>query len=110
MYFDSCVFDSDMPFPIGDLHPRKAIEGASFTAPQKRSIFGGTAQGVFRIRAVDRQHLKGLIRRRATTGIAELQRRADEVDFRGRRAARVSVAPRLLAPALIPFFFEKSLT
>jgi aminocarboxymuconate-semialdehyde decarboxylase len=70
MYFDSCVFDSDtleylarkatperimlgsdMPFPIGDPHPRKAVEGASFTASQKRSIFGGTAQGVFRIRA-----------------------------------------------------------
>jgi aminocarboxymuconate-semialdehyde decarboxylase len=70
MYFDSCVFDSDtleylarkatperimlgsdMPFPIGDPHPRKAVEAASFTAAQKKSIFGGTAQGVFRIRA-----------------------------------------------------------
>jgi aminocarboxymuconate-semialdehyde decarboxylase len=69
MYFDSCVFDSDtleylakkaaperimlgsdMPFPIGDPNPCKVVEDASFTAAQKKSIFGGTAQRVFRIR------------------------------------------------------------
>lgn len=69
MYFDSCVFDSDtleylarkasperimlgsdMPFPIGDPQPCQVVERASFTAAQKKSIFGGTAQGVFRIR------------------------------------------------------------
>ena len=69
LYFDSCVFDadaleylarkaspgrvmlgSDMPFPIGDPHPRKAVEGASFSDAQRRSIFGGAAQGVFRVR------------------------------------------------------------
>jgi aminocarboxymuconate-semialdehyde decarboxylase len=70
MYFDSCVFDSDtleylarkaaperimlgsdMPFPIGDPQPRKVVEGASFSAAQKKSIFGGAAQRVFRVRA-----------------------------------------------------------
>lgn len=69
LYFDSCVFDSDsleylarkaaperimlgsdMPFPIGDPHPCQVVEGANFTAAQKNSIFGATAQTVFRIR------------------------------------------------------------
>jgi aminocarboxymuconate-semialdehyde decarboxylase len=69
MYFDSCVFDadtleylarkaspgrimlgSDMPFPIGDPQPREVVERGNFSAAQKKSIFGGTAQGVFRIR------------------------------------------------------------
>jgi aminocarboxymuconate-semialdehyde decarboxylase len=69
LYFDSCVFDSDsleylakkaapgrvmlgsdMPFPIGDPSPCRAVEGAGFSAGQQRSIFGGAAQAVFRIR------------------------------------------------------------
>jgi len=69
MYFDSCVFDvdtleylakkagvervmlgSDMPFPIGDPEPKRAVEGAYFTAAQKQGILGGTAQSVFRVR------------------------------------------------------------
>ena len=69
MYFDSCVFDSDsleylakkatperimlgsdMPFPIGDPAPKKAVEGAYFTEAQKKGILGSTAQGVFRVR------------------------------------------------------------
>lgn len=69
MYFDSCVFDtdsleylakkagserimlgSDMPFPIGDPEPRRVVETACFDAAQKKSIFGRTAQGVFRVR------------------------------------------------------------
>lgn len=69
MYFDSCVLDSDaleflarkagaerimlgsdMPFPIGDPEPKRVLEGAYFTAAQKMSILGGTAQGVFRLR------------------------------------------------------------
>lgn len=70
MYFDSCVFDvdtveylakkatpervmlgSDMPFPIGDPHPKKAIEGAYFTEAQKLAMLTGTAQSVFRVRS-----------------------------------------------------------
>jgi aminocarboxymuconate-semialdehyde decarboxylase len=69
MYFDSCVFDSDslaylakkaapervmlgsdMPFPIGDPEPLKAIEGASFNEALKKGILGSTAQEVFRVR------------------------------------------------------------
>ena len=69
MYFDSCVFDSDaleflakkatperimlgsdMPFPIGDPHPCNVVERANFTSEQRKSIFGQTAQAVFRIR------------------------------------------------------------
>jgi aminocarboxymuconate-semialdehyde decarboxylase len=69
MYYDSCVFDvdtleylakkagvdhvmlgSDMPFPIGDPEPKKAVEGAYFTDAQKQGILGGTAQSVFRVR------------------------------------------------------------
>jgi len=69
MYFDSCVFDSDsleylvkkagpervmlgsdMPFPIGDPEPLKAIEGTSFNEALKKGILGGTAQKVFRVR------------------------------------------------------------
>jgi aminocarboxymuconate-semialdehyde decarboxylase len=70
MYFDSCVFDadsleylakkaapgrimlgSDAPFPIGDPAPKKVVEGAYFNEAQKKGILGGTAQGVFRVRA-----------------------------------------------------------
>jgi aminocarboxymuconate-semialdehyde decarboxylase len=69
LYFDSCVFDadaleylarkssaerimlgSDMPFPIGDPQPRAPVEAAQFSAQQKKSILGGTAQQVFRLR------------------------------------------------------------
>ena len=69
LYFDSCVFDadaleylarkagakrvmlgSDMPFPIGDPHPRKAVETAALSAEEKSAILGATAQQVFRLR------------------------------------------------------------
>jgi aminocarboxymuconate-semialdehyde decarboxylase len=69
LYFDSCVFDvdtleylagkagtqrvmlgSDAPFPIGDPEPKKVIEGARFTSPQKNDILSATAQSVFRVR------------------------------------------------------------
>ncbi len=70
MYLDTCVFDSDsleylavkaaperlmlgsdMPFPIGDPAPAKVIEGANFTAAQKKAMLGETAQRIFRVRA-----------------------------------------------------------
>ena len=70
MFFDSCVFDadsleylakkagagrvmlgSDMPFPIGDPEPKRVVEHAHFAPADKKSIFGATAQTVFRVRA-----------------------------------------------------------
>jgi aminocarboxymuconate-semialdehyde decarboxylase len=70
MYFDSCVFDadaleylakkatpgrimlgSDMPFPIGDPAPKRVVENADLTLPEKRRVLGETAQTVFRVRA-----------------------------------------------------------
>ena len=70
MYFDSCVFDadaleflarkagpgrvmlgSDMPFPIGDPQPRRAVETSGLSGEEKKSILGATAQRVFRLRA-----------------------------------------------------------
>jgi aminocarboxymuconate-semialdehyde decarboxylase len=69
LYFDSIVFDadalqflaakagaarimlgSDMPFPIGDMEPRKMVEAAGLAPAERASILGGNAQGVFRIR------------------------------------------------------------
>jgi aminocarboxymuconate-semialdehyde decarboxylase len=70
LYFDSVVFDqaalrflvevagegrvmlgSDMPFPIGDPHPRAVIEqGSCFSALQRKTMLGGTAHQVFRLR------------------------------------------------------------
>jgi len=70
LYFDSIVFDqdafeflakkagpgkvmlgSDMPFPIGDLEPQKLIHAAHIDANEKQAMLGGTAKGVFRLRA-----------------------------------------------------------
>jgi len=69
LYFDSVVFDadalqflagkagaarimlgSDMPFPIGDMEPCKVVHAAGFAPAERAAIFGGNAQGVFRIR------------------------------------------------------------
>ena len=70
LYFDSIVFDldafeflagkagpgkimmgSDMPFPIGDLEPQKLIHSAHVDEAEKKAMLGGTAQGIFRVRA-----------------------------------------------------------
>jgi aminocarboxymuconate-semialdehyde decarboxylase len=70
LYFDSVVFDqaalrllvevagdgrvmlgSDMPFPIGDPHPRVVIEhGSCFSEPQRKAMLGQTSSQVFRLR------------------------------------------------------------
>jgi aminocarboxymuconate-semialdehyde decarboxylase len=69
LYFDTIVFDrealeflaakagasrillgSDMPFPIGDLSPRKLVEAARFTPGEREAILGKTARDVFRLR------------------------------------------------------------
>jgi aminocarboxymuconate-semialdehyde decarboxylase len=70
LYFDSVVFDqaalrllvevagdgrvmlgSDMPFPIGDPHPRAVIEhGSCFSEPQRKAMLGQTSSQVFRLR------------------------------------------------------------
>ena len=69
LFFDSCVFDadileylvkkaapehvllgSDAPFAIGDPDPLKCIDGAYLPAATRRSILGGTAARVFRVR------------------------------------------------------------
>jgi hypothetical protein len=39
-----------MRTPIGDPVPRRVVESASFSEVQKKSILGGTAQGIFRVR------------------------------------------------------------
>ena len=69
LYFDSIVFDrdafeflakkagtrrilmgSDMPFPIGDLAPRKLVESMGWPAAERDAVLGGTAKNLFRIR------------------------------------------------------------
>jgi aminocarboxymuconate-semialdehyde decarboxylase len=69
LYFDTIVFDrealeflaakaganrillgSDMPFPIGDLAPRKLVEAARFSPEEREAILGKTARSVFRLR------------------------------------------------------------
>ncbi len=69
LYFDTIVFDrdaleflakkagarrillgSDMPFPIGDLAPRKLVEALGLPAADRDAILGGTAKSLFRIR------------------------------------------------------------
>jgi aminocarboxymuconate-semialdehyde decarboxylase len=69
LYFDTIVFDraaleflaakagarrlmlgSDMPFPIGDLAPRKLVEQMGFSDADRDAVLGGTAKGVFRLR------------------------------------------------------------
>lgn len=69
LYFDTIVFDrealeflaakagtrrillgSDMPFPIGDLAPRKLVESLDIPAAEREAILGGTAKTVFRLR------------------------------------------------------------
>lgn len=69
LYFDTIVFDrdaleylaakagarrillgSDMPFPIGDLAPRKLVESLDLPAAERDAILGGTARTVFRLR------------------------------------------------------------
>jgi len=69
LYFDTVVFDldaleflaakagarrilmgSDMPFPIGDLAPRKLVERLNVTDEERAAILGGTAKSVFRLR------------------------------------------------------------
>jgi aminocarboxymuconate-semialdehyde decarboxylase len=69
LYFDSVVFDadalrflagkagaakimlgSDMPFPIGDMEPCNVVHAAGFAPAERAAVFGGNAQGVFRIR------------------------------------------------------------
>lgn len=70
LYFDSIVFDresleflaakagarrillgSDMPFPIGDLAPRKLVEALNLPDADRKAILGETAKGVFRLRS-----------------------------------------------------------
>ena len=70
LYFDSIVFDvdafeflagkagpgkvmlgSDMPFPIGDLEPQKLIHASHVNDVEKQAMLGGTARGIFRLRA-----------------------------------------------------------
>jgi aminocarboxymuconate-semialdehyde decarboxylase len=41
------MMGSDMPFPIGDLAPRKIVQETSFTAAERASIDGGLAQQLF---------------------------------------------------------------
>jgi aminocarboxymuconate-semialdehyde decarboxylase len=41
------MMGSDMPFPIGDLAPRKIVQQTSFTAAERASIDGGLAQQLF---------------------------------------------------------------
>lgn len=69
LYFDTIVFDraaleflaakagtqrlllgSDMPFPIGDLAPRKLVESLGLPPAERDAILGGTARSVFRLR------------------------------------------------------------
>lgn len=69
LYFDTIVFDrealaflaakagtrrlllgSDMPFPIGDLAPRKLVEQLAVSPAEREAILGGTARTVFRLR------------------------------------------------------------
>jgi aminocarboxymuconate-semialdehyde decarboxylase len=69
LYFDTIVFDrdafeflakkagtrrillgSDMPFPIGDLAPRKLVESMGFPEDEEQAILGGTARSIFRLR------------------------------------------------------------
>lgn len=69
LYFDTIVFDrdaleylakkagarrillgSDMPFPIGDLAPRKLVEALGLPDADRDAILGGTAKSLFRIR------------------------------------------------------------
>jgi aminocarboxymuconate-semialdehyde decarboxylase len=70
LYFDTIVFDrdaleflaakagarrillgSDMPFPIGDLAPRKLVEQLDLSDAERSAILGETAKTVFRLRA-----------------------------------------------------------
>jgi aminocarboxymuconate-semialdehyde decarboxylase len=70
LYFDTIVFDrdafeflarkagtqrillgSDMPFPIGDLAPRKLVESMGWSKAEEAAVLGDTAQKVFRLRA-----------------------------------------------------------
>jgi hypothetical protein len=39
-----------MPFPIGDLAPRKLVEQARFSPQERQAILGKTARSVFRLR------------------------------------------------------------
>ena len=41
------MLGSDMPFPIGDLAPRKLVESAGFKADEVASINGGLAAKLF---------------------------------------------------------------
>jgi aminocarboxymuconate-semialdehyde decarboxylase len=41
------MLGSDMPFPIGDLAPRKIVEAAGCSAAEVESINGGLAQKLF---------------------------------------------------------------
>lgn len=69
LYFDTIVFDrdaleflaakagaqrillgSDMPFPIGDLAPRKLVEQARLSPEDREAILGKNALSVFRLR------------------------------------------------------------
>jgi aminocarboxymuconate-semialdehyde decarboxylase len=69
LYFDTIVFDrdaleflaakagagrimlgSDMPFPIGDLAPRRLVEAARFSPEDREAILGRNARSVFRLR------------------------------------------------------------
>ena len=44
---DRIMMGSDMPFPIGDLAPRKLIEGAGFKPAEVASMEGGLAAKIF---------------------------------------------------------------
>lgn len=69
LYFDTIVFDrdafeflakkagtqrillgSDMPFPIGDLAPRKLVESMGWSKAEEAAVMGETAKRLFRIR------------------------------------------------------------
>jgi aminocarboxymuconate-semialdehyde decarboxylase len=45
------MLGSDAPFPMGDPQPRRVIDGANFTDPEKQNMLSTTAQKVFRVRA-----------------------------------------------------------
>jgi amidohydrolase family protein len=44
---DRLMLGSDMPFPIGDLAPRKIVEACGFPAAEHASIEGGLASRLF---------------------------------------------------------------
>jgi aminocarboxymuconate-semialdehyde decarboxylase len=48
---DKVLLGSDYPFPIGDPAPLRVVEGAAFSAAERRAVLGDTAARVFRLAA-----------------------------------------------------------